>query len=156
MSDTPYRAQIYDAADVCINCFLRTRVERIDPIRGGLGGEFEAHLERHRRHTEVAYGPADCVSEQKGVFCECGVEGSHTRTWDDGDVDRDRFRRFIKNALRSLASKGVDVNRRVFADVALSQYDANESVDTCFEEATTAGIASSVATDTTPKKAKAE
>jgi len=156
MTETPYYDQVYNAADVCINCFLRSRVERIDPIRGGLGGEFEAHLERHRRNTEVAYGPADTVSDQKGVFCECGVEGSHTRSWDDADVDRSRFKTFIEDVLRSLESKGVDVSRHVFVEVALSQFDAGESVDTCFDEATTAAIASSVSTDSPTERARAD
>ncbi len=71
MTESPaYHEHLLDASDVCNSCHRVIRVERQDPTRGGLTREFESHYERHRDHTEIGYGPAKSVSDEKGVFCE--------------------------------------------------------------------------------------
>ena len=54
-----YDEHLFDASDVCRNCLRRIRVERVDPVRSGMGAEYEATMTRHDRHTEVDHGPAE-------------------------------------------------------------------------------------------------
>ena len=140
----PYADHLLDAADVCSNCLAKNRHERIDPIRG-LGDELDSHYERDEHRTEIGYGPADVVSEQKGVFCQCGVEGSHERIWDPDDVDREKFKELVKAALRTLAEKDVTIRRRETVRYALSHFDDHVDVDQALANAIDAGIVAAAA-----------
>jgi len=81
-----YEEHLFDASDVCRNCLRRIRVERVDPVRSGMGVEYESHMTRHDRHTEVDHGPAESVTDQQGTFCtHCGTESAFDRIWDDVD-----------------------------------------------------------------------
>ena len=39
-----YEEHLFDASDVCRNCLRRIRVERVDPVRSGMGVEYEATM----------------------------------------------------------------------------------------------------------------
>lgn len=146
----PYAEHLLDAVDVCRNCLRLVRVERLDPTTADGGDAMDSFYERRRVTTEVDYGPAATVSEQKGVFCsECGLEDPNERVWTDRDfhdpglpLDEDRFGELCKNAMRSLERKGVSIDRHAFATTALARYRDHRSIDVCFDEATDHGIVS--------------
>ena len=144
MPDTPaYHEHLLDASDVCNSCHRVIRVERIEPTREGLGREFESVYERKRETTEIGYGPARSVSEEKGVFCtECGTESPYDRIWDDADEDvsDDRFRELVRATIRTLEHKGVTLHRQTLAREALRRRHDGEHVDDCLGEATEAAI----------------
>ena len=141
----PYADHILDASDVCSNCFSRVRVERLDPARSGLGHELESHLARDPRRTEIGYGPSEAMSDSKGVFCKCGVEGAHERLWDPTDVDEGQFRALLKAALRSLEHKDVTLRRKEAAMYALSHHREHDDVDRALANALEAGVVAAVA-----------
>ncbi|ELZ05576.1 hypothetical protein [Natrialba aegyptia] len=143
--DGPYAQHLLDASDVCSNCLRKNRVERIDPVRGGLVTELDSHLSRDETRTSVGYGPADCVSEQKGVFCECGVEGAFERLWDPTAVAEDEFKTLVKAALATLAEKDVTVRRKETVMYALSHYRDHGNVDRALASALDAGIVAAAA-----------
>jgi hypothetical protein len=140
MSRTPYEEYITGAADVCSNCLRLCRVERVDPVRG-FGQEFEASLERRRETTTVAFGPAESVSEQKGVFCNCGVEGARDRIWDGADVDDDRFRELLQHCLTTLETKDVTVPHERTAAIALQAFKDGADPDDALSTALDIGLA---------------
>jgi hypothetical protein len=148
MPDTPaYHEHLLDASDVCNSCHRVIRVERQDPTRGGLTREFESHYERHRDHTEIGYGPARSVSDEKGVFCDrCGTESPYDRIWDDAeeDVDDERFRELVQATIRTLEFKGVTLDRTIFAERALQTRRDGDHVDDCLGEATEAAIIAAI------------
>jgi len=125
----PYHEHIIGAKDCCSNCLRLIRVERVDPARSGIGREYESRLERNRQTTTIGYGPADSMSERKGVFCTCGVESARERIWADADVDTDRFREFVQRMLRTLDAKGVTVNQKRTAGHALQARRDGAGVD---------------------------
>lgn len=121
--------QLLEAADVCRNCFRRIRRERIDPARRGLTREYERSLERDPTTTEIGFGPSDDVRDSRGTFCGCGVESARARVWTEDDVDDERFKELLVNALATLEQKGVSFERRPTLRVALEQYRAGRDVD---------------------------
>ena len=144
----PYAERLLDAPDVCANCLRIIRIERVDPARGGVTREFESHYERDPTTTEIAYGPADSVGEQKGVFCaECGTEGAHDRIWRDDDVDGERFRELVQHAIATLEAKGVTLSRQDFAAHALTHFAEDVGVDVALSKATDAAIVAELASD---------
>lgn len=141
----PYADHILDSSDVCSNCHRQVRVERVDPVRGGLGGELDSSLERDKQRTEIGYGPADRVSDVKGVFCSCGVEGVHDRIWaDDGDVDDEMFRDLLKATIRTLERKDVDIDRQALAAHALQHWRDGDGVDESLSVAVDVAIATTI------------
>jgi len=125
----PYAEHLFDSSDVCRNCLSPIRVERVEPSRTGFGRDYEDRLSRNPRTTTIAYGPSEAMSESKGVFCECGVEGAHERIWDDADVGTERFRELIQRMLRTLDAKGVTVNQKRTAGHALQARRDGAGVD---------------------------
>jgi hypothetical protein len=119
-----YQEHVLNAVDVCQNCLRIVREERQphEPRRSDVSVR-ESKWSRRRDTTAVAYGPADSPSEAKGVFCDCGVEGSFTRIWDDEDITREQFREFVKRLVQSLEHKGVSVDRKTTVAHALDAYD---------------------------------
>lgn len=148
MSDTPaYNEHLLNAADVCNTCHRVIRVERIEPTREGLAREFESVYERRRETTEIGYGPARSVSEQKGVFCDqCGTESPYDRTWDDAEesISDERFRELVQATIRTLEFKGVTFSREDFACHALQHRLDGAHVDDCLGEATKAAITTAI------------
>jgi len=142
-----YAEHVLEAADVCNNCLRLIRVERVDPVRSGVAREFEATFERERRHTSVEYAPADAISEHKGVFCECGVEGARDRIWSGDTLPRDRFKTLVKHLLQTLDRKGVTVTPRETAAYALQAYDDDAAPDQALARAVDAGIVAAAASD---------
>lgn len=141
----PYADHILDAADTCSNCHQLIRVERLDPVRGGLSTRMDSHLSRREETTTVAYGPADVPAESKGVFCECGTEDAHHRLWDPTDVSRERFKQLLKHAIETLERKDVTLERTETAMYALSHFDEHGDVDRALATALDAGIVAAVA-----------
>lgn len=144
-----FAEHLFDASDVCRSCFRQIRVRRIDPYRSN-DLEAAATLSRKKRNTEIGYGPADSVTEQKGTFCdECGTESAFDRVWSSVDfhdprapLGYERFRELAKNAMASLESKGVSIDRHTFATTALSRYQDGHGIDHCLGEATEHAIVS--------------
>jgi len=149
MTSEVFAEHVLEAADVCQSCFRRIRTERIEPTRSGVAREFESTYARRKRTTEIDYGPADRVTEQKGVFCDrCGTESAFARTWDVADVhdpavgvDRERFKHLAVNCLQSLTAKGLSLERKTFVAVALSELDGGASVDEALGRATDHALA---------------
>jgi hypothetical protein len=165
MTQSPaYDEHVLSASDVCANCLRVIRVERVDPTRDGMIREYESHYERHPRNTEIAYGPAENVSNVKGVFCDrCGTEGPYTddRIWtseraDDGTridtVDDARFETLVKQAISTLDFKGVSIQPRDFAAHALQERRDDATVDEALGAATEAAIVASAARDDSSQK----
>ncbi|WP_435075299.1 peptide ABC transporter substrate-binding protein [Halorubrum sp. HHNYT27] len=148
MPETPaYHEHLLDASDVCNSCHRIIRVERIEPTREGLGREFESVYERRRETTEIGYGPARSVSEEKGVFCDrCGTESPYDRIWDDAekDISYERFREIIQATIRTLEFKGVTISREDFAQHALQHRLDGNHVDDCLGAATEAAIVAAI------------
>lgn len=138
----PYADHLLDASDVCSNCLRKNRVERVDPVMGsGLGHELDSHYSRHKRRTTVDYHDGgDEPTQAKGVFCECGVEGSYERVWDPTGVDRDRFKELLKAAVITLDEKGVSLNRKETLRYALVHFDDHGDVDKALATAIDCGI----------------
>jgi len=149
MTSEVFAEHVLEAADVCQSCFRRIRTERIEPTRSGVAREFESTYARRKRTTEIDYGPADRVTEQKGVFCDrCGTESAFARTWDQADVhdpgatfDRERFKNLVTNCLHSLLDKGVSLDRKTFVAAALSELDDGATVDEALGRATDTALA---------------
>jgi len=141
MNDT-YQERVWNAADVCVNCLRVVREERPTPPEWRQRDSIEeADYSRRRDTTEVAYGPGETVSEHKGIFCECGVEGSFVRVWRDEDVDADRFRTLLKRLLESLEHKGVTVDRKTMISHALQARRDGADVDEAFSQGIRYGLA---------------
>ena len=140
--DGPYADHVLDAKDVCANCFRLVRVERLDPTKAGFFKDYQKRYERERRNTEIGYGPGDAISQHKGVFCKCGVEGVYPsdRYW-NSRVSHERFTDFIRNCLEALTAKGVTVDERKFAEIALVNFDDGCTVDESLSSALDAGLA---------------
>ena len=119
-----YQEHVLNAVDVCQNCLRIVREERHthEPRRSDVSVQ-ESQWSRRRDTTDVAFGPGETITDHKGVFCECGVEGSFVRVWGDRDVDREQFRELLKRLLRSLDHKGVSVDRKATAAHALDALD---------------------------------
>ncbi|GAB6863199.1 peptide ABC transporter substrate-binding protein [Haloplanus litoreus] len=117
-----FQDRILSAVDVCNNCFAVVREQRLKAKRNWEVSR-EAYWSRRNRQTTVEFAPADSVSEQKGIFCDCGVEGSYERIWDDREIGRDRFKRYIQQIVATLESKGLSVDRQRLAAYALTAYD---------------------------------
>lgn len=141
----PYADHILDASDVCSNCLRVNRLERVDPVRGGLSRELDSHLERHPRRTTIEFGPHECPPQSKGVFCECGVEGAYERLWDPTDVDEERFKALLKRALRTLEERGVTIKRKETVVYALSHWREYGDVDQALATALEAGLVAAAA-----------
>jgi hypothetical protein len=146
MPTAPYEEHLLAAPDVCSNCLRLIREERVDPTRSGLGRDYEETYQRRPDTTVIGYGPSDAVSESKGVFCECGVEGHRERIW-TGDVDRDRFKDLLTNAIRTLETKDVSLRRKETLAYALNAYDAGDGPDQAIATAVEAGIVAHAAGD---------
>lgn len=144
---TPYEDHYLGARDVCSNCLSLIRVERVDPMRGGITQQLDSHLARRRRSTTVEYAPADAASESKGVFCNCGVESARERIWSADDVTEDRFRTLVKNLVRTADNKAITIKRKETIAYALQKFkdghDADESLATALDAGIVAACADS-------------
>jgi hypothetical protein len=122
----------------------------MQPSRNGLDEELEAVYERDLRTTEVGYGPADSVSEVKGVFCDCGVENARHRMWEDTPDDRisqSRVKSLIKSATTTLEEKGVNIHRPTLARHALQRRRDGQHIDECIGQAVEASIVAEINSD---------
>ena len=143
-----YQEHVLSAPDVCSNCLRIVREERHqhEPRRSDVSVQ-ESQWSRRKDTTEVAFGPADTASDQKGIFCECGVEGSFVRVWDDVDVDRERFRTLLKRLIQTLEHKGVSIHRKATVAHALDAFErlpvemeGPHRPDTSVDEALSEGV----------------
>lgn len=145
--DGVYADLILDSKETCSNCFRTVRVERIDPTREGFAGEFESHYERRRRSTTIEYAPHEYPPRSKGVFCQCGVEGSHERLWDPTDASDDRLKELIKHGLRSLEHRGVTLRWKKTVGYIIQAFRETNDIDRAFSRGIEKGIAITVASD---------
>lgn len=137
-----FQERVLNSPAVCRNCYRTVRVERVRAETGRFDSAHESsRYARERRNTSIEFAPAETASDSKGVFCECGVESAFDRVWDDADVDRERFRAFIKAVLRSLERQGIALDRHRAAARALQAWDDDATVD----EALSAGVAQGLA-----------
>lgn len=138
----PYADHLLDASDVCSNCLRKNRVERVDPVMGGgLGVDLDSHYSRDQRRTTVEYHDGgDEPTQAKGVFCECGVEGSHERLWNPTAVDRERFKELLKAAVQTLRAKDVSLKQKETLMYALSHYDDHGDADRALATGIDCGI----------------
>ena len=150
-SNTSYGDHLINPGDVCNNCLQLARVERLDPTREG-HEDYERRLARNKQTTTVGYGPADSVSDQKGVFCDCGVESPRERIWTDDEIDDDRFRALIQQMLRTLDTKGVTVDEKQTAGHALRARRNGAAVDAALATGLDHGLAAAA----TPSVATAD
>lgn len=132
---TAYQDHILEARDVCGNCHQIIRVERVDPVRGGIKKELDSHYARHQEHTSVEYAPADQVSDIKGVFCECGVENHRLqhRIW--SDVSQTKAATLIKHTAETLTAKSVDYHTRRFVELSLQAVKDGQDIDAAMSDA---------------------
>ena len=145
-----YQEHIRDNAAVCSNCLRTVKVERVDPTRSGMGVEYEERLARHERHTEIGYGPAESVTDEKGVFCtHCGTEHANDRIWAPENwhdpttpLDEERFHELVRHAYATLSDIGVSLNRDVFISIAVKNFRNYHDPDYCLAEALEIGLAS--------------
>ena len=161
-----YQEHLLNARDVCANCLRVIRIERVDPARSGMIREYESHYERNPRTTEIAYGPADSVTNVKGTFCDrCGTESpdADDRIWtsertEDGTlidtVDDARFETLVKQAIATLDWKGVTLQAQDFAAHALQQRKDDATVDEALGAATEAAIVAQAARDESDAEAE--
>jgi hypothetical protein len=144
----PYADTILDARDVCNNCFRKNRVERVDPVmsRAGLRHELDSHFARDKRETVLDWHDGgERPTEAKGVWCNCGVEGSYDRLWEPNNLDRERFKTLLKQAVISVEQKGVTLKRRETLRYALSHFDDHGDADQALATALDAGIVAACA-----------
>lgn len=149
MPTAPYEEHLLAAPDVCSNCLRVIREERVDPTRSGLGRDYEQTYQRRPDTTVIGYGPSDAVSDSKGVFCECGVEGHRERIWTAADVDRDRFRELLTAAVRTLVEKDVSLKRQETLAYALQRFDDGAGPDEAIATGVEAGIVANAASPST-------
>jgi hypothetical protein len=151
--DGPYADHILDARDVCRHCFRHVRVERVDPVmsRDGLRHALDAHYSRKRKTTTREYHDSDPnVTHAEATFCTCGVEGTHVRLWSPTDISRERFKRLLKRALRTLGHKGIHLSRERKRETllyALQTFDDSGDADQAFGEAIEMGIVAQARAD---------
>lgn len=145
----PYAQHLLDATDVCSNCLRKNRVERVDPVMGrGLTTELDSHYSRDKRRTSVEYHDGgDEPTKAKGVFCECGVEGSHERLWSPTEIEREHFKDLLVHAVATLERKRVDIRRRETLRYALSHFDDHADADRALANGIEAGIVAQVAAE---------
>jgi len=144
--DGLYAERLLDASDVCRNCFRLRLVERTEVRSTGLTANPESVYTRHERTTDLDHHPSDPPTQDKHLFCECGVIGPHSRAWADADVDRERLKDLLKHMIQSAEHKGISLDRGATVKYALATWDG-EDVDQTLSDALDHG--STVATVTT-------
>jgi hypothetical protein len=105
----------------------------------------ESHFERKRRTTSIEFAPHEYPPRSKGVFCQCGVEGSHERLWDPTDVSEQKIKSLIKNALHSLNQKDVTLKAKETAAYILHCWNETEDADKAFSKGIEMGLVASAA-----------
>jgi hypothetical protein len=120
-------------------------VERVDPVRNGFAGEYESTFERKQRTTTIEYAPHEYPPRSKGVFCRCGVEGSHERLWQPDDISEPQLKELIKNGLQSLSAKGVSLKPKETAAYILHCWRELDDADRAFSKGLEMGIVASAA-----------
>jgi hypothetical protein len=123
----PFQEHVLNAPDVCNNCFRLIRVERAhtesrDPKKSTSVTK-SAYTSVGVHTTSLEYAPHESPAKAWGIFCDCGTESAYDRTWADRRPDRNRFREFVQNLLRTLDRKGVTVDRERTAYHALTAFD---------------------------------
>ncbi len=143
-----YEDDILGAPDVCANCLSVIRVERIDPFHSSPSlDDLDTQYERNRATTEVGYGPSEEPAHAKGTFCTCGVEGARDRIWSAGELSDARFKDLVKNLIRTAQFKGLTIDARTVASVALQGRRDGMDPDQALATALDAGLTAAAATD---------
>lgn len=112
-----FQSDVWDAHDVCSNCFGIRRHEAVRPRRRHPD---VTYWERDRQRTEVGYAPTRSMSDSRNVHCECGTLSAFDRIWGVDDLDTDAFCELIQRLILTLEERGHEVDRLDFAYVALA------------------------------------
>lgn len=151
-----YNEQLVGAPDVCSNCLRIRLVDRTEVRSRGLTATPESVYTRHRQTTELDHHPSDEPTQDKHLFCDCGVSTARARTWTDGDIDREWFKTLLRRAIRAAEHKGVTLDRertvkRALANLAILTAwwrDDIDSIDAALADALEYGsAAATVQTD---------
>jgi len=126
-----YQEKLIGAPDVCSNCLGIRLVDQLQPTRAGMNHELESAYSRHKRNTDLDHHPGDEPTDDRHLFCECGVASARVRVWDT--VDREKFRTLLKRAVKTAESKGVTLNQKRAFGHALETYDDTGDVDDAIE-----------------------
>ena len=122
-----YTEQLVGAPDICSNCLRIRLVERTEVRSRGMTAapRVESTFTRCEKTTELDHHPADEPTQDKHLFCECGVADARTRMWDDTDISRDRFKTLLKHTIRAAEHKGVTLDRETAVKHALANWDGD-------------------------------
>jgi len=150
---TAYQDLILNDPEVCNNCLGRIRLDR--PVTQSRDPTAPTTVEkspytRHEHNTTVEHVPGgDDTTQSVAVFCECGVESAYHRLWDDGDdrcLRMTRVRELLRNCIRTLEAKGVTLDRRTLARLAIHYYRDRHDFNAAVDRATEAAIETAAAT----------
>jgi hypothetical protein len=146
--DQPYQNRVYDSGLVCRNCLGVIKSEREEyittrmvnevslearPTVQGRGGPLveESYWGRDRHRTTVGYPPEATPTDNRTVFCECGVAGAYVRAWDDADIahDLDRYSTLVSNLAHTLGELDIQHDRERMVRRAFANFERLVSAD---------------------------
>lgn len=147
---TLYQEHVLNAPDVCNNCFALVRIERERTTSATQRSDVSVEKTPYTRvdtTTSVEYTPAETASDSKTVFCECGVESSYHRIWQDDDrcPTMPRFKHYLKTLMRTLDEKGVTLNRETCAGIAIQHYRDENDINQAFSSAVKTAVQTAAA-----------
>lgn len=143
----PYGDLLDDPA-VCSNCLRRIRVERQQTKSSSRRSDVSVELSATTRDpvkTTLEWAPHRPPTQSKGCFCACGSESAFDRVWDPQDIDREPFRRLLKQAIVTLEQRGTTLQRKETLMYALSHFDSHGDADRALANAIDAGIVAAAA-----------
>lgn len=136
-----FQEHVLNAPDVCNNCFSLVREDRdeyvpdrffnkarlgeLDTVSrpsDGRGFVKTARYARVDNQTEECYPPTEYPTNSKRIYCECGASGSFDRIWSDQDIDKERFKEFVRHLHAALAHKRIAHDAQTFARHAVHCY----------------------------------
>lgn len=141
MTRTTFQSDLLNNGDVCSNCF-GVRLVAPEPAQ-------PTARSRNPQTTSVEHVPGDRPPHDVELFCECGVPDANTRIWDIEDVDDERFKSLLVQAIRTAEHRGHDLDRRKTISVAVERWRHDWSVNRALD----AGFEAGVEEPTTPTPA---
>lgn len=115
-----YQEHLLEAPDVCRNCLAVRLVEQPHAQPGGLSTETTSKYTRCKQTTELDHHPSDPPTNDRHLFCECGVPNARDRIWTA--IGYARFRELLKQTSRTLEHKHIDHRRKTLFEVALQDF----------------------------------
>jgi hypothetical protein len=143
-----YENRVYNAGQVCRNClgiiksereaYITTRMVNeasleARPTVQGRDGPLveESYYGRDPQRTAVGYPPEATPTDNRTVFCECGVAGAYVRAWDDADIvhDLDRYSTLVSNLGHALDELNVQIDHERYVRRAFANFERLVSAD---------------------------